>query len=168
MATATTRKTARKTTLPLLTRRQLAARLEKHMQTVTKWERDGCPVAERGRKGKPSLYREADVRGWLAAREEAAKNGGAVDLARERAAKEHWQAMLAEQTHRARALELLPCVDVERAHFECARITRDSVLNVADRISAELAAESDAAKVHARLRAELLQALANIADGLAP
>jgi phage terminase Nu1 subunit (DNA packaging protein) len=99
----------------LLTRRELAALLDVHMQTVTKWEQDGLPIAERGRKGKPSLYREADVRAWLQAREEAAKVPGApLDVAQERARKEHWQALLAEQTHRARERELLPRVEVEK------------------------------------------------------
>jgi hypothetical protein len=38
----------------LVTRRELAARLGVHMQTVTKWEREGLPIAERGRRGRPS------------------------------------------------------------------------------------------------------------------
>jgi phage terminase Nu1 subunit (DNA packaging protein) len=106
----------------LMTRRQLAALTDLpgqdgpvHMMTVTKWERDGLPVAERGRKGKPSLYREVDCRAWLAARKEAAKNGSALDVAQERARKEHWQALLAEQLHKARERELLPRAEVERA-----------------------------------------------------
>lgn len=99
----------------LLTRRALAALLKVHMQTVTKWEREGMPVSERGSKGRPSMYREVDVRAWLAARAQAAKNGTGLDLAQERARKEHWQALLAEQTHRVRARELLPAAEVEKA-----------------------------------------------------
>src|SRR6185369_15904806 len=57
----------------LLTRRQLAELLAVNMQTVTKWGRDGLPIAHVGRKGKPSLYDEAAVRAWLAAREYAAQ-----------------------------------------------------------------------------------------------
>ena len=98
-----------------LTRRELADCLDVVMQTVTKWEQAGMPVLAPGRKGVPSLYSEAAVRQWLAAREEAARNNGALDVARERARKEHAQALLAEQMYKARAGELLPRDEVEQA-----------------------------------------------------
>lgn len=99
----------------LLTRRQLAAALGVHMMTVTKWERDGMPVADRGAKGRPSYYREADVRAWQQQRDQAAREPGAtVDLARERARKERAQAILAEQTYKVRSGELLPRDGVEK------------------------------------------------------
>jgi phage terminase Nu1 subunit (DNA packaging protein) len=107
-----TRKATAKSSL--LTRRQLAAALTVHMQTVTKWEQAGLPIAKAGRKGKPSLYREADVRAWLAARELAAKTSGVVDVAQERARKERARAILDEQLYQQRAGQLLPAVDVER------------------------------------------------------
>lgn len=102
-----------------LTRRELAGVLGVHMQTVTKWERDGMPIAERGRKGKPSTYSEPAVRAWLQQREEAARaaaagDGPILDLAQERARKERWQGLLAEQTFKAREKELLPRVEVEK------------------------------------------------------
>jgi phage terminase Nu1 subunit (DNA packaging protein) len=105
-----------------LTRRELAALLSRdraagpvHMQTITKWEQAGMPTAERGRKGKPSRYLEADVRAWLDAREKSAQTSGVVDLARERARKERAQAMVAEQTFAARTRQLLPREEVEKA-----------------------------------------------------
>jgi phage terminase Nu1 subunit (DNA packaging protein) len=99
----------------LLTRRELATVLDVHVMTIVKWDRSGMPVAERGRKGKPSRYSEVDVRAWLAAREEAAKQPGApLDVAQERARKEHWQALLAEQKHKVLARELIPAAEVER------------------------------------------------------
>jgi phage terminase Nu1 subunit (DNA packaging protein) len=100
---------------PLLTRRELALVLGVHMQTVTKWERDGLPVANRGRRGKPSTYRESDVRAWLKSREVAAQSGQANDVARERARKERAQALEAEQRVAFRARELLPAEEVEKA-----------------------------------------------------
>lgn len=99
----------------LLTRRQLADVLGKHMQTVTKWEQDGMPTAKRGARGRPSLYREGDVRSWLDSREAAQSKGPMVDVARERARKELAQATLAEQTFQMRSRDLLPRVEVERA-----------------------------------------------------
>ncbi len=99
---------------PLLTRRALAAAFGVHMQTVTKWEQDGLPIAKRGRKGKPSTYRESDVKAWLEAREAAASKSGMVDVAQERARKENAQAKLAEQTYQVRARTLLPAEEVAR------------------------------------------------------
>ena len=101
----------------LLTRRELAGALNVHMMTVTKWERDGLPVAVHGRRGRPSRYREVDVRAWLQQREEAAKTTGNLDVAQERARKERAQAILAEQTYSIRARQLIPREEVERTWF---------------------------------------------------
>lgn len=112
----------------LLTRRELAEQLGVHMQTVTKWEREGLPVAERGRKGKPSLYSEIQARAWLQVREDAAQTGQTLDLARERANKERWQAALAEQTFQTRARRLLPADEVERVWGATVAAVRAKVL----------------------------------------
>jgi len=114
MATGLPPKPRRVKGVPLITRRELAARLGCHMQTITKHEREGLPIAERGRKGKASRYREVDVRAWLAMREAAATAVGYLDMMQERARKERAQAILAEQTFSMRARELLPREEVER------------------------------------------------------
>ena len=103
--------TARK----LVTRRKLAELFAVHMQTVTKWEQEGMPIAVRGGRGKPSRYSERDVRAWLKAREEAAENGLMLDPVQERARRERAQAILAEQTVAIRARELVPRAEVEKA-----------------------------------------------------
>lgn len=125
----------------LLTRRELAAALHVHMQTITKWEREGLPIAERGDKGRPSKYREIDVRAWRKTREEAAKKkteGGPVDFMQARANKEYWQGKVAEQQHQIRARELLQASEVEKVWgAECAAI-RTVILSIpvtyADRV----------------------------------
>jgi hypothetical protein len=63
--------------------------------------------------------------------------------------------------------ELVSVVLVERDHFEAMRTVRDSMLNIPDRVAAELAAESSSTKVHARLDAEIRQALDSTAKRLA-
>jgi hypothetical protein len=55
----------------------------------------------------------------------------------------------------------------KREAFECARTIRDSMLNLPDRLAAELAAETDPARVYARLEAEIRKALAVLAEALA-
>lgn len=120
----------------LLSRRELAALRNLpgqagavHMQTVTKWEREGMPIAVRGRKGKPSLYRESDVRAWLMARDIGAVGGGQAEVARERARKERAQAVLAEQLAAARARELLPRDEVRRAWEQIVAAVRTALLS---------------------------------------
>lgn len=119
----------------LYTRFDLAPRLKTpahpngvHPQTIVKWEKEGCPVARRGRRGIPSLYSEADVRAWLQAREASAP-GGATDLIRERANKERWQGQLAEQQFLVRQKQLLPAADVERAWSAIVAACRAVILN---------------------------------------
>lgn len=164
----------------LLTRRQLAAVADLpgqdgpvHMQTVTKWERDGLPIAKRGRKGKPSLYSEADVRAWLAVREEVAESGNALDLAQERARKEHWQALLAEQLHKTRERDLLPRADVEKAWTAEVAAVRTKLLawatTLADRVTraATLEAEPGVERVLGEAVREVLRELAGGGEGAA-
>lgn len=99
----------------LLTRKELAVLLEKDPRTLSKWQDEGMPVARRGRGGRPSLFDEAEVRAWIQAREEVARDNGIVDVNEARARKEHWQACLAEQLHAMRARTLLPAGEVEQA-----------------------------------------------------
>lgn len=98
----------------LLTRRELAARMNVVMSAVTKWEQAGLPIAERGRPGKPTLYRQEDVQAWLVAREQGAGANGSLNVNQERARRERAQASLAEQTFQMRQRDLLPRVDVEK------------------------------------------------------
>jgi phage terminase Nu1 subunit (DNA packaging protein) len=106
-----------------MTRRELALAIGCHMMTVTKWEREGMPVAERGGRGRPSQYKEAEVRAWLQVREEAAKKTGVVDLVQDRARKERAQAALAEQAFQIRMRDLLPRSEIEQAwHSEAIAI----------------------------------------------
>ena len=101
----------------LSTRREVAEALGVHMDSVSKWERQGLPIVGRGGRGRPSTYDLEAVRAWLAARDQAARKAveGPLDPVQEKAARDHWQAELAQQTHRIRQRELLPAADVERA-----------------------------------------------------
>jgi phage terminase Nu1 subunit (DNA packaging protein) len=140
--TATEQPPARKPRPPraprdLQTRREIADAFHVHMQTVTKWERSGLPIAERGGKGRPSRYSLADVREWLEGKRANPQRNGA-DLAVERARKERAQAILAEQMYQARSRELLPAAEVERAWAAEVAAVRAAILatytTAADRI----------------------------------
>ena len=109
--------TKRRRRAKLSTRREVAETLGVHMDSISKWERQGLPIVKRGGRGRASKYDLEAVRAWLAARDKAAQKAveGPLDPVQEKAARDHWQAMLAEQTHQIRQRELLPAADVERA-----------------------------------------------------
>ena len=60
---------------------------------------------------------------------------------------------------RVRGGELIELKEAKRQAFAAQRMVRDSLLNVPDRIAAELAGETDEAAVHATLDREIRQAL---------
>ena len=57
----------------------------------------------------------------------------------------------------------MPVDDVKKAAFGTACRVRDSTLNIPDRVAPILAAEMDAARMHALLTDELRQALEHLA-----
>lgn len=101
----------------LVSRAELAELLGVHAITITKWHRAGLPVAKRGGRGRASLYDVEAVRAWRDARSKAAEEAskGPLDPQQERAAKDHWQAVLAEQKALMQAGKLLDADQVERA-----------------------------------------------------
>jgi hypothetical protein len=68
-------------------------------------------------------------------------------------------ARLKEQQHEVRTGELIEKSRAIREADQAARVIRDSLLNVPDRIASELAGEEDAGVIHARLDEEIRQAL---------
>ena len=99
----------------LITRRELALKHDVSMTRISKWERDGMPVAVRGQGGRPSLFDQRAVREWLATRDQRAEENAPVDLALERARRERAQAKMAEQLVAMRARELIPALECEKA-----------------------------------------------------
>lgn len=95
----------------------------------------------------------------------APASGGSLVDAQLRVARA--RAMSIRLLNRQRSGRLISAEAARREAFESARSIRDAVLAVPDRLSAELAAEPDAARVHARLRAELMAALEMVAEVLA-
>lgn len=100
----------------LATRQQLAAALDVHPMTIIKWEQHGMPVSSKGGPGRPTLYDQEAVEAWRAAREESARaeTNGDLDPVQERAKKEKFQALIAEQTYLTRQRKLLPADEVAR------------------------------------------------------
>lgn len=155
----------------LLTRRELAAALDVHMQSITRWERDGMPTAKRGSRGRPSLYDKAACLAWKAARDKATESPmGTISLELERARKEHAQALLAEQLHATREGKLLKREDVERTWSAHVAAVRNRLLHLPQSLADQLAREATlggAAAVETKLREAVIAVLHELA-GTAP
>src|SRR4051812_43851721 len=87
MASKRQKKTARtkprKEPRRLLTRQELALAMAVAAGTITKWERDGMPVAKKFHRGKPSLFDLNAVNAWREATAPAKEEG--LSLEQERA-----------------------------------------------------------------------------------
>ncbi len=130
MQTATTTRNARKRAAKkapavLVTRRELSKLLDVNLRTISKWETEGMPLAERGRGGHPSRFDQAKCRAWSDARKAA---GAGSDVARSRVRRDNAAAALLEQTLAARSRELLPAHEVEQAWSKEAAAIRAHIL----------------------------------------
>ena len=75
------------------------------------------------------------------------------------------RARLLEIKARVEAGKYVDADEVNVAAFNRARVVRDSLLNIPDRLAGVIAAESDAQKVHALLATEIRQVLEELTGG---
>lgn len=97
--------------------------------------------------------------------DEEHKPTGTETLAASKAKREAFMAELARLEYEQKAGSLVPVDDVKKEAFKLARIVRDSLLNIPDRLAAELAAETNQFRVHKRLTEELRKALEELGNG---
>ena len=96
-------------------RTALAAAIGANPYTITRWQRDGLPVADRGGPGRESKYSLPAVIAWRVARETSRNGGaGAVSLEVERAKLANVQTRRAEVELLAKSAQLLPLIEMER------------------------------------------------------
>jgi hypothetical protein len=81
-----------------------------------------------------------------------------------RAVREAFNAKLAKLDFEQRSGKLVDAESVKKEAFKLARLTRDAVMSIADRISAEVAVETDPFKVSVRIREECRKALESLKD----
>lgn len=84
---------------------------------------------------------------------------------RSRAKKEAFNAKTAQLEYEKLAGELVEATEVKKAAYKTARIVREQIMNIPDRISSELASITDPQRVHVLLSNELRKALDTLADG---
>ncbi|HHT9136445.1 MAG TPA: hypothetical protein ACFYEK_04280 [Candidatus Wunengus sp. YC60] len=129
--------------------------------TCRNWLNRGCPH-ERTSRGH--LFVLADVIRW---REESLKNVpvGSSEFEAARTEKEVYRAKMAKLNYERMDGTLVLAKEVTAAAFKCARLVRDSLLNIPGRLSAILAAEKDVHKINTMLDTEIRQALENLGKG---
>ncbi len=87
------------------------------------------------------------------------------DLNESRARREHYQAELAKLEVDLKRRELVPAVDVQKEAFALGRSVREALANLADRLSYQLAGETDPVRIHAVLTDEHRAALVELSNG---
>lgn len=87
------------------------------------------------------------------------------ELNESRARREHYQAELAKLEVDLKRKELVPAVDVQKEAFALGRSVREALANLADRLSYQLAGETDPARIHAVLTDEHCAALVELSNG---
>jgi hypothetical protein len=87
------------------------------------------------------------------------------ELNESRARREHYQAELAKLEVDLKRKELVPAVDVQKEAFALGRSVREALANLADRLSYQLAGETDPARIHAVLTDEHRAALVELSNG---
>jgi hypothetical protein len=90
--------------------------------------------------------------------------GTGSQLNRAKAARETYEARIAELRYRKMKDELVDADEVKRQFASASRRVRDSLLAVPDRIASVLAAEGDPVRVHQMLLGEIEQSLNALAD----
>lgn len=88
------------------------------------------------------------------------------DYQQSRALHEYYRASLKKLEYDAKAGDLVDRVTVETEAFECARTVRDAMQAIPNRLSAVLAAETDADRVEKALRDEIRTALTALSDSM--
>jgi len=88
---------------------------------------------------------------------------GGLEYFRARAVREGYLARLAKIEFEEKTAKLVGRDEVKVAAFTSARLVRDNLLNIPDRLAATLAAETDAEKVHQMLTVEIRKALDELA-----
>lgn len=116
------------------------------------------------RRGVPYIIPEVADQEWVL-KTQSANPGDGEDptiLKKARERKELADAELAELKVEKEKGKLLDAEEVRRDAFKTARIVRDQMLNIPDRLAVELASETDNFKIHKILSDEIRRALESL------
>lgn len=97
--------------------------------------------------------------------EEPVDTSEPVAYALSRAKKEKYNAKIAKLEFEERSGRLVCAEKIKKDAFKLGRNIRDSILNIPDRVAAQLASETEAFEVHKILKDELTKALSELCEG---
>lgn len=100
----------------------------------------------------------------LRARLEALPDDAIPELNESRARREHYQAELSKLQVAQQRKELVPAEEVKKQAFQIGRSVREALANLADRLSHQLAGETDPAVIHQLLSDEHRDALLSLVE----
>ena len=134
-------------------------------QADADWERNTTPRTDRSglrTKTVPRSY-------WPAVGSQQPQSepllGNLTSFATARSVREQYLARLTKIQFEKETGKLVGRDEVQVAAFNKFRTFRDGMLNIPDRVSAQIASETDAGKVHQILTAEIRKALLEFANG---
>ena len=137
---------------------QLSKAFQVSKVTIRNWIDRGCPH-EKSDKGNSFMLSE--VIDWHRSR--YLKSVQPDEFQKSKATREHFKALLTELEYKERSGELISSQDVKELMFDTARLTRDAILNIPNRLSS-LLANQNRDKIHEMLTQELRQSLENLAN----
>ena len=130
------------------------------MPTIDDWVRRGCPVVERGAKGKSWVFNTADVRAWReddVRRDAASDEDTTVEELKRR--KLRAETVAAELELAISKGEVAPLDQMERGVVRAFEEVKAAMRNVPSRASRMIVGETDETRIRTVLLAEIDQAL---------
>jgi len=116
-------------------------------------------------EGVPSWAAQQHAQGEAAAFADPQRQAGATNFSQARAAREIYEARIKKLEFEQMQGNLVSRRGMEVAAYNRGRIIRDAMMNIPNRIAAQLAAETDPATVHEQLEAEIRTVLEEFAGG---
>ncbi len=163
--------------MKLLSLRAYAKHRGVTLEAVRKAIAAGRIQTHKDTKGKPGIDPTTADKAWAettdpsmqrtpAAPSDPMTNKTSSNFAAARAMREAYLANLAKLNYEEKIGKLVDGDSVKKAVHEKLRVTRDAILNIPNRIAAQLASESDPHKIHLMLEAEINRTLEELAHAL--
>jgi len=156
--------------MPEITQAQLAELLKVSEARVSQVKKTGRLDGTFEKRGRTIIFnQEAAIAAWNGeiSVSPTRKDSSALEIPsfnESRAKSEHFRAELARLDLEVKEDQLVEVSRVKREAFSAARAVRDALGNIPDRVSNQMAAESDPVIIHQTLTEEIRKALETLTD----
>jgi terminase small subunit / prophage DNA-packing protein len=147
----------------LMNAAEIAALFGVSVPAVVAWIADGCPVVQRGDRGKAYQFNSADVIRWFAARntKPGPDYGDAADL---RLRKQFAETVSAEIDQQRKIGAVVPVEDVAELFGAALETVRASFLSLPTKLAPLVSVETDMKKCQQLLERHIQEAMAEISE----